>query len=43
MATIMRDVLTDGLVADVGRAYLVVSVWGVVTGWLAVRARGRRR
>ena len=43
MATIMRDVLTDGLVADVGRGYLVVSGWGVVTCWLAVRALGRRR
>lgn len=43
MATIMRDVLTDGLVTDVGRAYVVVSVWGVVCGWLAVRALGRRQ
>ncbi len=43
MATIMRDVLTDGLVTDAGRSYLVVSVWGVVCGWLAVRALGRQR
>ncbi|WP_024287934.1 ABC transporter permease [Cellulomonas sp. KRMCY2] len=43
MATIMRDVLTDGLVTDVGRSYLVVSVWGAVCCWLAVRALGRRR
>jgi ABC-2 type transport system permease protein len=43
MATIMRDVLTNGLVTDVGQAYAVVAVWGVVTGWLAVRALGRRR
>lgn len=43
MATIMRDTLTDGLIADAGRAYLVVTVWGVACGWLAVRALGRRR
>ena len=43
MATIMRDVLTDGLVTDVGRSYAVVAVWGVVSGWLAVRALGRRQ
>ena len=43
MATIMRSVLTNGLVTDVGRAYLVVSVWGVVAGWLAVRALGKQQ
>lgn len=43
MATIIRDALTDGLVTDVGRAYLVVAAWGVVSGWLAVRALGRRQ
>jgi ABC-2 type transport system permease protein len=43
MATIIRDGLTDGLVTDVGRAYLVVAVWGAVSGWLAVRALGRRQ
>lgn len=43
MATIIRDALTDGLVTDVGRAYAVVAVWGVVSGWLAVRALGRRQ
>jgi len=43
MAAILRDALTDGLVADAARSYAVVAVWGVVTGWLAVRALGRRR
>lgn len=43
MATVMRDVLTDGLITDAGRSYLVVSVWGAVCCWLAVRALGRRR
>src|SRR5665647_456775 len=35
--------LVGGLIADAGRAYLVVTVWGVACGWLAVRALGRRR
>lgn len=43
MATITRDALADGLATDVGRAYLVVGVWGVATCWAAVRALGRRR
>lgn len=42
-ATIMRDVLTDGLVTDVGRDYVVVCVWGALSGWLAIRALRRRR
>ena len=44
MATVVRDALTDGLVtADVGRAYLVVSVWGLAAGAAAVRELRRRR
>jgi len=43
MATIVRDALTDGLVtADVGRAYLVVSVWALAAGAAAVRELRRR-
>jgi len=42
MAAVIRDALTDGLVTDVGRSYVVVAVWGVASGWLAVRALGRR-
>lgn len=43
MATIMRDVLTDGLIADAGPSYLVVAVWGVACCGLAIHALGRRR
>lgn len=43
MAAIIRDALTDGLVSDVGRSYVVVAVWGVVSCALAVRALGRRQ
>ena len=42
-ADIIRDALTDGLVSDVGRDYLVVGAWGVVSGWLAIRALRRQR
>jgi ABC-2 type transport system permease protein len=43
MATVIRDGLTDGLVTEVGRAYVVLLVWlagaSVVTAWVL----GRRR
>ena len=42
-ADIIRGSLTEGLVTDVGRDYLVVSAWGVVTGWLAIRALRRQK
>ena len=44
MATVVRDALTDGLVtADVGRAYLILTVWSLAAGAAAVRELGRRR
>lgn len=44
MATVVRDALTDGLVtADVGRAYLVLTVWALAAGAAAVRELGKRR
>jgi len=43
MAAIVRASLTEGVVSDVARSYLIVSVWGVAAGWAAVRALGRRR
>ena len=44
MATVVRDSLTDGLVtADVGRAYLILTVWALAAGAAAVRELGKRR
>ena len=44
MATVVRDALTDGLVtADVGRAYLILTVWALAAGAAAVRELGKRR
>lgn len=44
MATVVRDALTDGLVtADVGRAYLILTVWALASGAAAVRELGKRR
>ncbi len=41
MATVIRSGLTDGLVTDVGRAFVVLGVWTVIaagiTGWVMRR------
>jgi ABC-2 type transport system permease protein len=42
MATIMRSALITGMAAGVGRAYLVVAAWAVVSGLIAAWAVGRR-
>jgi len=42
MATIMRSALVTGTAAGVGRAYLVVAAWAVVSGLVAAWAVGRR-
>lgn len=43
MAQVVRDALTDGLVADVGRHYAVLTAW-TAAAWIAgARIVGRRR
>ena len=42
MATIMRSALVTGMAAGVGRDYLVVGAWAVVSGLIAAWAVGRR-
>ena len=42
-AVVMRDALTDGLAENVGRSYLILSLW-TVAGWLVIwHVVGRRR
>ena len=43
MATIMRSALAGGMAAGVGRAYLVVAAWVVISGLIAAWAVGHRR
>jgi ABC-2 type transport system permease protein len=43
MAVVIRDGLTDGLVTDVGRSYLVLAAW-TIAGWAATAwVVGRRQ
>jgi ABC-2 type transport system permease protein len=43
MATVVRGGLTEGLVADVARSYVVLGVWAVVALGVVAAALGRRR
>jgi hypothetical protein len=43
MATIIRDALVKGMVTGVGRAYLVLGVWALVSGLVTARVVGHRR
>ncbi len=43
MGILVRAGLTSGLVTDVGRAYVVVALWTVVSVGVAAWAMGRRR
>jgi ABC-2 type transport system permease protein len=43
MATIVRAGLTSGMVSGIGRAYLVVGVWGLAATAIAAWALGRRK
>jgi ABC-2 type transport system permease protein len=43
MATVMRSALLTGVSADVGRAYLVLAAWAVLSGLVASVAVGHRR
>ncbi len=43
MATIIRSALVTGMKADVGRAYLVLAAWTVLSGLIASLAVGHRR
>lgn len=43
MANVVRDSLTSGLVTEVGRSYLVLSIWGVVAAVVAAVVLRRRK
>jgi len=43
MATVMRSALVTGMTTDVGRAYLVLAAWAVLSGLIASLAVGHRR
>ncbi len=43
MATVMRSALVTGTAAGVGRAYLVLAAWAVLSGLIASMAVGHRR
>ncbi len=43
MANVVRDSLTNGLVADVGRSYVVLGVWGVLSMAIVGAVLGRRK
>jgi len=43
MANTVRDTLVDGLATDVGRSYLVLSVWAVAATAISAVVLGRRR
>lgn len=43
MATIVRAGLTSGMATGIGRAYLVVAVWGLSAAAIAAWALGRRK
>jgi len=43
MAQVVREGLTDGLVADVGRHYAVLAVWTAAAWIVGARVVGRRR
>ncbi len=43
MATVIRSALVTGMTTGVGRAYLVLSAWAVLSGLIASLAVGHRR
>ena len=43
MANVVRDALTDGIVADVGSSYLVLSIWAIAAAVVAGVALRRRK
>ncbi len=43
MGVVVRAGLTDGLVSDVGRSYLILSAWTAVAGLATALVLGRRK
>lgn len=43
MANVVRDALTEGLVVDVGRSYVVLAVWTLLAAALSGLVLGRRK
>lgn len=43
MAVVVRDALTDGLATDVGRSYVVLTIWAVIAAATSAVVLGRRK